>query len=79
MATIESSTKHTKINSSELLSPSLRDDFPILQQTVHGDHPLVFLDNAASTQRPKQVIEVKSAETGLEHKVYLWVAPIEWE
>ena len=32
--------------------------FPILQQTVHGDHPLVFLDNAASTQRPRQVIEV---------------------
>ena len=42
----------------ELLPPSLRDDFPILQQTVHGDHPLVFLDNAASTQRPRQVIEV---------------------
>jgi cysteine desulfurase/selenocysteine lyase len=43
---------------SKLLSPSLRDDFPILQQTVHGDRPLVFLDNAASTQRPRQVIEV---------------------
>jgi cysteine desulfurase/selenocysteine lyase len=25
---------------------------------VHGDRPLVFLDNAASTQRPRQVIEV---------------------
>jgi cysteine desulfurase/selenocysteine lyase len=42
----------------QLLSPSLRDDFPILQQVVHGEHPLVFLDNAASTQRPRQVIEV---------------------
>jgi cysteine desulfurase/selenocysteine lyase len=29
-----------------------------LQQTVHDGHPLVFLDNAASTQRPRQVIEV---------------------
>lgn len=46
------------VDPSKLLPPSLRDDFPILQQTVHGDRPLVFLDNAASTQRPRQVIEV---------------------
>ncbi len=46
------------IDYSKLLPPSLRDDFPILQQVVHGDHPLVFLDNAASTQRPRQVIDV---------------------
>ena len=25
---------------------------------MHGDQPLVFLDNAASTQRPRQVIDV---------------------
>ena len=25
---------------------------------MHGDRPLVFLDNAASTQRPRQVIDV---------------------
>ena len=47
-----------RIDESRLLPVSLRDDFPILQQTVHGDRPLVFLDNAASTQRPRQVIEV---------------------
>ncbi|MEX0936686.1 MAG: cysteine desulfurase [Pirellulales bacterium] len=35
----------------------LRADFPILAQRIHGDKPLVFLDNAASTQRPRQVIE----------------------
>jgi precorrin-6B methylase 2 len=29
--------------------------------------------------RPKKKITVKSAETGLEHTLYLWVAPIEWE
>jgi cysteine desulfurase/selenocysteine lyase len=46
------------IDLSRLLPAKLREDFPILQQLVHGDRPLVFLDNAASTQRPRQVIEV---------------------
>jgi cysteine desulfurase / selenocysteine lyase len=36
-----------------------RKDFPILAQQVHG-HPLVYLDNAASAQKPKQVIEAMS-------------------
>lgn len=31
------------------------DDFPILDQLVH-DEPLVYLDSAATTQKPKQVI-----------------------
>ena len=35
---------------------SIRSDFPILKRTVHGK-PLVYLDNAASSQRPKQVID----------------------
>jgi cysteine desulfurase/selenocysteine lyase len=35
---------------------TLRDDFPILQQLVNG-HPLVYLDNAATTQKPRAVIE----------------------
>jgi cysteine desulfurase / selenocysteine lyase len=46
------------IDPSKLLTDALRADFPILEQNVHGDHPLVFLDSAASTQRPRQVIEV---------------------
>ncbi|RME94666.1 MAG: aminotransferase class V-fold PLP-dependent enzyme, partial [Verrucomicrobia bacterium] len=33
-----------------------RRDFPILDQQVHG-HPLVYLDNAATTQKPLAVIE----------------------
>lgn len=33
-----------------------RADFPILDLEVNG-HPLVFLDNAASSQMPRQVIE----------------------
>jgi cysteine desulfurase/selenocysteine lyase len=58
VATIELPNKRSEINPGELLPAALREDFPILQQTVHGGHPLVFLDNAASTQRPRQVIEV---------------------
>ncbi|MFO1496807.1 MAG: cysteine desulfurase [Verrucomicrobiota bacterium] len=33
----------------------LRADFPILHQQVHG-HPLVYLDNAATTQKPLAVL-----------------------
>ena len=33
-----------------------RDDFPILNQTIHGQ-PLVYLDSAATTQKPKSVID----------------------
>ncbi|RMF93409.1 MAG: cysteine desulfurase [Planctomycetota bacterium] len=36
---------------------AVRKDFPILSRCVHGDVPLAYLDNAASTQRPRQVIE----------------------
>ncbi len=35
---------------------SLREDFPILDQKVHG-HPLVFFDDAATTQKPRAVID----------------------
>ncbi|HLW53362.1 MAG TPA: cysteine desulfurase [Candidatus Angelobacter sp.] len=34
----------------------VRRDFPILQQKIHGK-PLVYLDNAATTQKPLAVIE----------------------
>ncbi len=34
----------------------VRRDFPILQQKVHG-HPLVYLDNAATSQKPQVVID----------------------
>src|SRR5690606_22606926 len=34
----------------------IRQDFPILQRTVHGK-PLVYLDNAATTQKPRPVID----------------------
>ena len=34
----------------------VRHDFPILSRIVRG-HPLVYLDNAATTQKPRQVID----------------------
>jgi cysteine desulfurase/selenocysteine lyase len=34
----------------------IRQDFPILQQTIHGK-PLVYLDNAATTQKPRVVVD----------------------
>jgi cysteine desulfurase/selenocysteine lyase len=37
---------------------AVRADFPILTQTVHG-HPLAYLDNGASSQKPKVVIDAE--------------------
>ena len=34
----------------------IREDFPILSREVYGK-PLVYLDNAATTQKPRQVIQ----------------------
>ncbi|HWB00602.1 MAG TPA: aminotransferase class V-fold PLP-dependent enzyme, partial [Pirellulales bacterium] len=38
---------------------AIRRDFPILHQQVHG-RPLVWLDNAATTQKPQAVIDALS-------------------
>ncbi len=35
----------------------IREDFPILKRKVRGNKQLVYLDNAATTQKPRQVIE----------------------
>src|SRR6266566_3494880 len=35
---------------------SLRTDFPILHQKVHG-HPLIYFDNAATSQKPRMVLD----------------------
>ena len=39
---------------------SIRNDFPILKRKVHKDKPLVYFDNAATTQKPIQVIDAIS-------------------
>jgi cysteine desulfurase / selenocysteine lyase len=36
---------------------AIRKDFPILSRLVHGDKPLVYLDNAATSQKPRQVLD----------------------
>ena len=45
--------------SAELKIEKARADFPILQRSVHGKQ-LVYLDNAATTQKPRAVIEATS-------------------
>ncbi|MDB9528719.1 SufS family cysteine desulfurase [Oscillatoria sp. CS-180] len=39
------------------LAAKVRADFPILHQEVNG-HPLVYLDNAATSQKPRAVLDV---------------------
>ncbi len=38
---------------------AIRSDFPVLEREVNG-RPLVFLDSAASSQKPRQVVEAMS-------------------
>ena len=38
---------------------SIRDDFPILKREVNG-FPLIYLDNAATTQKPQIVLDAMS-------------------
>ena len=39
-----------------MLAERVREDFPILKQTVYGK-PLVYLDSAATSQKPRRVID----------------------
>ncbi|HJJ22527.1 MAG TPA: cysteine desulfurase [Nitrosopumilus sp.] len=45
------------MQSTQSLFENLRKDFPILQRTVRDNKPLVYLDNASTTQKPNQVID----------------------
>lgn len=47
----------TAVSSPPLDPWALREDFPILHTTVRSGVPLVYLDNAATTQHPRQVIQ----------------------
>ena len=44
------------IQSPPAISEAVREDFPALTQEVNG-HPLVYFDNAATTQKPRTVLE----------------------
>ena len=39
---------------------AIRADFPILSRIMPSGRPLVYLDNAATTQKPRQVIKSMS-------------------
>ncbi|MEJ2313160.1 MAG: aminotransferase class V-fold PLP-dependent enzyme, partial [Gemmatimonadales bacterium] len=54
MSTLETPRTRTALDVERI-----RRDFPILDQEING-HPLVYLDNAASSQKPRQVIEAIS-------------------
>ena len=48
------------LQSTELDTAAIREDFPILSTKAAGGKPLVYLDSAASAQRPRQVIDAIS-------------------
>ena len=56
------STTHTTVSEAQTSPPrpvdweQTRADFPALQQSVHG-RPLAYLDNAATTQKPRLVLD----------------------
>ena len=45
------------MQSTEISIENIRKDFPILERKVGDNKPLVYLDNASTTQKPKQVID----------------------
>ncbi|MCY2992784.1 MAG: cysteine desulfurase [Planctomycetota bacterium] len=47
----------TSLEALPLDAETLRADFPILATKLHNAAPLVYLDNAATTQKPRQVID----------------------
>ena len=45
---------------------AIREQFPILQRTVRGDKPLVYLDSGATSQRPLPVWKAEEADDAYE-------------
>ena len=44
------------------MNDEIRKDFPILSRKIYEKYPLVYLDNAATTQKPRQVVEAMTDE-----------------
>ncbi|HSS63358.1 MAG TPA: aminotransferase class V-fold PLP-dependent enzyme, partial [Gammaproteobacteria bacterium] len=52
--------RHTPAHGRNLFDVNeVRKDFPVLHQTVNG-HPLVYLDNGATSQKPRVMIDTVS-------------------
>jgi len=66
MATVEKSVTDEKEQAATWNVERIRTDFPVLRQTVNGK-PLIYLDNAASSQVPQVVIERGSMYLEQEH------------
>ena len=41
---------------------TIREDFPILGKVIYKKYPLVYLDNGATTQKPRSVVEAMTEE-----------------
>src|SRR5882672_898677 len=66
MATLEKSVQTKTQNDDRFDVERIREDFPVLRQIVNGK-PLVYLDNAASSQVPQVVIDRGSIYLEDEH------------
>jgi cysteine desulfurase/selenocysteine lyase len=56
MYEIKTAGSESRISNLEFEVEAIRRDFPALQQMVHGK-PLIYLDNAATSQKPQAVID----------------------
>ena len=56
MTVLTPSAKNLQVAGAPLDVEAVRADFPILAEKVHGK-PLVYLDNGASAQKPKAVLD----------------------
>jgi cysteine desulfurase/selenocysteine lyase len=57
----------------------IRKDFPIFERMIHGK-PLIYLDNAATTQRPRQVIDaIKNFYENMNANVHRAVHTLSYE
>ncbi len=59
MSTLVHDVRGNRVAAAPLDVDKIREDFPILSRQVH-EHPLVYLDNAATTQKPQAVIDAIS-------------------
>ncbi|MGC9328892.1 MAG: SufS family cysteine desulfurase [Candidatus Hinthialibacter sp.] len=73
------STQEGSRSASNLDVYQIRNDFPILKRRVHGK-PLVYLDNAASNQKPQAVIDaIEKVYTGFYSNIHRGVHTLSQE